>query len=201
MKTLIIDNFDSFTYIICDYISQLGGNPQVFKNNEIPASDIEKNKYTHIIISPGPGTPSRKKDFGVCTEVIKKFYKKIPILGICLGHQGIAHVFGAKIVKAPSPVHGKQSDIILDTADPLFKNLPRKIKAMRYHSLIIKPETLPPNFKITAKTKDNLIMAISHKKIPLFGIQFHPESIGTPQGKKILKNFLQIKIADWQFLC
>jgi anthranilate synthase component 2 len=197
MKLLILDNFDSFTFNLFQYCSELGAKTEVFRNNEISLAQIKKNKYTHIIISPGPGTPERKKDFGICGSVIKKFgingKQGIPILGVCLGHQGIVAAFGGKIVRAPEPVHGKQSRIRIDNTNPLFEGLPKTIEAMRYHSLVAEKKSLPRELKIIAETvKDGLIMAISHRTLPLFGVQFHPESIGTETGKRILKNFLKI---------
>lgn len=192
MKTLILDNYDSFTYNIFQYCAELSANPQVRCNDEITLKQISDEKYTHIIISPGPGSPEKQKDFGICAKAIKKFAGKIPILGICLGHQGISYVFGGKIKHAPEPVHGKRSKIALSAKSRLFRGLPAKIEAMRYHSLICDSKNLPRNFLPTAKTKSGIIMAIEHRIFPLFGVQFHPESIGTPYGKKILKNFLQI---------
>lgn len=203
IKTLIIDNFDSFTYNLYQYVAELGGNPVVVRNNAITTAEIARGsasgKFTHIIISPGPGSPDKKKDFGICGDVIKKFKGVIPILGVCLGHQGIIYHLGGRVIRAPEPVHGKRSEIKIDTSDVLFKGLPKIIEGMRYHSLIGEERTLPGELIITATTKhDGLIMAVSHKNsldgrpVSLFGIQFHPESIGTNFGKKILKNFLNI---------
>ncbi|MBI2463979.1 aminodeoxychorismate/anthranilate synthase component II [Candidatus Peregrinibacteria bacterium] len=189
MKTLIIDNFDSFTYNLYQYCAELGGNPIVCRNNEITIKDIEKNTFTHIIISPGPGTP--EKNFGICKKVIEVFTGRIPILGVCLGHQGIIFHFGGRIIRAPKPVHGKQSTVKLKITHPLFHGLPEKIKVMRYHSLIGEKKSLPKELEIIAET-DGLIMGISHKFADVFGVQFHPESIGTLHGKKILKNFFSI---------
>lgn len=204
MKTLIIDNYDSFTYNLYQYTAELGGNPVVKKNDEISLKQIEKLKPTHIIISPGPGTPEHKKDFGICAEVIKYFANRTPILGVCLGHQGIIHVFGGKIIKAPNPMHGKTSKIkILSDAqikklgckyESIFKSLPQKIEVMRYHSLVGDAKTFPQDFVVTAQTSDGLIMALQSRELPMFGIQFHPESFCTPHGKKIIKNFLAIRI-------
>lgn len=190
MKTLIIDNFDSFTYNLSQYVAELGGNPEVFRNNEITLPEIEAKKYTHIIISPGPGTPEKKEDFGICSEVIQILATKTPILGVCLGHQGIISTLGGKIIRAPFPVHGKRNLIHIKNHHPLFRGLPEKIEGMRYHSLIGERKNIPKELDIIAETDDGLIMAIAHKKYPLYGVQFHPESIGTPYGKEILKNFL-----------
>ena len=202
MKTLILDNYDSFTYNLFQYIAELGGNPAVFQNNQITLQEIKKGNYTHIIISPGPGSPVNKKDFGICVEVIKRFMEYLPILGVCLGHQGIIHALGGRVVKAPYPMHGKTSIIEIKSckkrianckAINLFRDLPMEIPAMRYHSLIVERSSIPNDLFITAETKnDRLIMGIQHKIYPLYGIQFHPESMGTPHGKEILKNFLEV---------
>lgn len=191
MKTLILDNYDSFTYNLFQCVAKFGGEPVVKKNNEISLSEIERGKFSHIIISPGPGIPSKKKDFGICSKVIKKFSGKIPILGVCLGHQGIVHVFGGKIVAAPLPVHGKKSGIEIPDRSGIFARLPRHIKVMRYHSLVAQQKGFPRELIVTARTvEDNLIMAFRHKKYPLWGVQFHPESYETPHGEKIIENFL-----------
>lgn len=191
MKTLILDNYDSFTFNLFQYIAELGGNPIVKKNDEILLLEIDQLQPSHIVISPGPGTPVEKRYFGICGDVIKKYAGKIPILGVCLGHQGIAHVFGGRIVKAPMPMHGKTSTIKISNRQNIFRGMPERIKAMRYHSLIVERETLPLDFIITAETEEGrLVMAFQHKEFPLWGIQFHPESIETPLGKDLLKNFL-----------
>lgn len=192
IKTLILDNYDSFTYNLFQYVAESCGNPIVKKNDGVSLSQIEKLKPTHIIISPGPGTPTRKKDFGICAEVIKKYAGKIPILGVCLGHQGIIHVFGGKIIQAPWPMHGITSLVNIKRSN-IFRGLPPKIPVMRYHSLIVDSQKIPKDFMVTAHTaKDKLIMAVQHKKFPLYGIQFHPESFETPHGKKIIRNFLSL---------
>lgn len=202
MKTLIIDNFDSFTYNLYQYVAELDGNPIVYRNNAISLKDIGCGGYTHIIISPGPGRPEKKKDFGICGSVIKKFAGRIPILGVCLGHQGIIHAFGGKIIRAKTPMHGKRSIILVKNSDALFKGLPEKIEGMRYHSLIAEKCSLPEDLKITAQTKqDKIIMGVAHKSFPLFGVQFHPESIGTKFGKKILENFLKIRARPAPLRC
>lgn len=193
MKTLIIDNFDSFTYNLYQYLAELGADPEVHRNNELSIRDIAERGYTHIVISPGPGSPDNKKDFGICSDVIKKCAGTIPILGVCLGHQGIIHTLGGNIIRAPKPVHGKRSLIRIKNSHRLFRGLPSLIEAMRYHSLIGDRRTIPTELEIIAETEaDHLVMAVAHKKLPLYGVQFHPESIGTPVGKQILKNFLNI---------
>ncbi len=189
MKLLLIDNFDSFTYNIFQYCAQLGVTAKVIKNNEMSYDEIAREGYSHILISPGPGSPENPEDFGVCSEVIQKSPSKI--LGICLGHQGIAQTLGATIVRAAAPMHGKTSLVKLDTTSPLFKGMNETIEVMRYHSLIIDEATLPKELKVIARTQqDNLIMGIAHTSRPLYGVQFHPESIGTPEGITILDNFL-----------
>lgn len=190
MKTLIIDNYDSFTFNLYQYIGELGGNPEVHKHDRITVEKIDNTEPTHIIISPGPGTVEKPEDFGVCEEIILQFMKKIPILGVCLGHQGIAKALGGTIEQAPRIMHGKTS-AIEHTGEGILKNLPNPFTAMRYHSLCITETNLPDDLRITARAQgENTIMAIQHSEYPLFGIQFHPESFATPEGKKILTNFL-----------
>ncbi len=170
----------------------MGGKPEVFTNRTISLKNIRQNQYSHIILSAGPGSVENPDDFGICAEAITAFAGKIPILGICLGHQGIAYQHGGKIIKAQQPVHGKKSWIYLQNTHPLFLGLPDKIEVMRYHSLVVDRFALPENLEIIAETDDyeKVIMALSHKQKKLFGLQFHPESIGTILGKKILQNFL-----------
>ena len=193
MYTLIIDNYDSFTFNLYQYTAELKGCPIVYRNDELDMKKIAKIKPTHIIISPGPGTPNNKEDIGICEEIIESFGAKIPILGVCLGHQAIVHHFGGKIKKAPEIFHGKTS-LIKHKVSPLFKDIPKEFEAMRYHSLIADTAKMPAKLKVTAQTKEGkLVMAVEHKKYPIYGIQFHPESIGTKYGKKIIENFLKIK--------
>lgn len=187
---LLIDNYDSFTYNLYQYLSEFNQDIKVFRNDKITIAEIEKLNPDYIIISPGPGVP---KDAGICVDVIKKFYKTKPILGVCLGHQAIGYAFGAKIVNAGKIVHGKVSNIF-HKGKSILKNIPNPFKATRYHSLIIDRETLSSDFDIIAETEDNLIMGIVHKNYPnLIGVQFHPESILTEEGKKILFNFIYNK--------
>ena len=193
MKTLILDNYDSFTYNLYQYFAELGGEPEVVRNDQITIAEIKKMNPSHIVISPGPGTPTKKADFGICDEVIKEFGPKKPILGVCLGHQGIASIYGGKIIQAPTIMHGKTSKIQLSQS-PIFKGLAKEIQAMRYHSLIIDPKSLPKCLDIIAmEEKEGIIMGIKHKKYQTIGIQFHPESIGTPTGKDMIENFLKLK--------
>ncbi|EKD94036.1 MAG: Para-aminobenzoate/anthranilate synthase glutamine amidotransferasecomponent II [uncultured bacterium] len=191
MKTLLIDNYDSFTYNLYQYIGELGGNPIVKKNDEVNREAVEKLSPTHIVLSPGPGTPEKDSDFGICQEVILTLGKHIPLLGVCLGHQGIVYAFGGKIIPAPEVRHGKTSAIQHD-GKTIFTGIANPFTAMRYHSLLADRTTLPDCLEISAVTEDELIMGVRHKTYPIEGIQFHPESIGTHEGKKILKNFLSL---------
>ncbi|WP_457627339.1 anthranilate synthase component II [Persephonella sp.] len=190
MKIFMIDNYDSFTYNIVQYFYELGADVIVKRNDEIAPEDIEKyDDIDAIVISPGPCTPN---EAGISVQVIKRYMGKYPIMGVCLGHQSIGAAFGAKIVKAKCLMHGKTSDIY-HTGEGLFKGIPSPFKAVRYHSLVIDRSTLPDEIEITAWTKeDNEIMAIAHKELPLWGVQFHPESILTEHGKKLLKNFMEL---------
>ncbi len=190
MKTLIIDNYDSFTYNLYQYFAELKAGPAVFANDRITLKDIDKFKPDRIVISPGPGTVENPKDFGICKEVILKFGPKIPLLGVCLGHQGIANAFGASIEHAPKIMHGKTSEIE-HNGKGIFAGLPNPFTAMRYHSLCVSEENFPKELVITARIKDEkTIMALEHVKFPIFGIQFHPESFATPEGKALLENFI-----------
>ena len=189
---LIIDNYDSFTYNLVHYVEEHNYKVQVFRNDKITLQKIRKLKPKKIIISPGPCTPD---EAGISIDLIKYFYKKFPILGVCLGHQSIGQAFNAKIIKASKIMHGKISTVT-NKGSKIFKGLPKKFDATRYHSLVIKNNTLPEYFKIISDTIDDnkkVIMGIQHIKYPIYGVQFHPESIATtPYGKKIIKNFLEI---------
>ena len=189
-KIVLIDNYDSFTFNLYHYLSSLKANVEVIRNNEITEKEIIKKKYNKIVISPGPGNPNQS---GNCLRIVKKFYKKIPILGVCLGHQIIGQVFGSKIIQAKKLMHGKTSKIE-SFSTGILKNLPRRFEATRYHSLIIDKKTLSKDLEIIAQTKEGIIMGIMHKKYNIHGVQFHPESIKTKIGIKILKNFLNYKI-------
>ena len=186
MKILLIDNYDSFTYNLYHYISSLKCNVEVFRNDKIDIKEIIKKKYKKIVISPGPGNPNQA---GNCLKIVKYFYKSIPILGVCLGHQIIGQVFKSKIIGAKKLMHGKTS-IIRHNGKGLFNGIKKKMIATRYHSLIIDRKTLGKDLIITAETKDNIIMGIMHKKYNVYGVQFHPESIKTTEGMKLLKNFI-----------
>lgn len=188
---LILDNYDSFTYNLYQLVGQLEKNIVVKRNDKITIEEIRELQPDSIIISPGPGNPTNKKDFGVCEDVIKEFKGKIPILGVCLGHQGIFATFGGKIKRA-EPIHGKLSKISHDK-EGIFKDVENTLVATRYHSLICDEESIPDCIEVTAKTEDGTIMAIKHADCPVFGLQFHPESIGTASGIKIIKNFLEVE--------
>ncbi|MBQ9885362.1 MAG: aminodeoxychorismate/anthranilate synthase component II [Lachnospiraceae bacterium] len=186
---LLIDNYDSFSYNLYQLIGTINPDIKVIRNNELGISEILVLNPSHIIISPGPGKPA---DAGICEDVIKYFKGKIPVLGVCLGHQAICEAFGGVVSHAKRLMHGKQSDISIDTACPIFKGLPDTIPAARYHSLSAKKETLPDELKITAMSDDDEIMAVMYRDYNIFGVQFHPESILSPTGDKIIKNFLSI---------
>lgn len=186
---LIIDNYDSFTYNLVQYLGELGEDPSVSRNDGITIAGIKRLKPSRIIISPGPGTPD---DAGISNNVIREFSGKIPILGVCLGHQCIGQVFGGEIVGAGRIMHGKTS-LIYHNGKDIFKSVKNPFEATRYHSLILKRKTAPRTLEITAETKQKEIMAVKHRKHPTRGVQFHPESILTSEGKKILKNFLEEK--------
>jgi len=189
MKILLIDNYDSFTYNLYHYISSLKTFVDVIRNNKIDDEEILNKKYNKIVISPGPGNPNQS---GNCIKIVKSLYKKIPILGVCLGHQIIGQVFGSKIIQAKKLMHGKTS-IIKSKKIGILKNLPSKFEATRYHSLIIDKKTLSKELIITAETNDGIIMGVKHNKYNVHGVQFHPESIKTPIGLNILKNFINYK--------
>ena len=189
MKIVLIDNYDSFTYTLYHYISQLKCKVEVYRNDKIDAKTILRKKFKKIVISPGPGNPNQS---GNCLKIVKSIYKKIPILGVCLGHQIIGQVFGSKIVQARKLMHGKTS-LIVSKQKGILRNLPKNFEATRYHSLIVDKKTLSKELEITAETKDGLIMGIQHKKFNIHGVQFHPESIKTKLGIKILKNFIDLK--------
>lgn len=185
---LFIDNYDSFTYNLVDYIGQMEPNLQVVRNDQSSAGEILRLQPQGIVISPGPGTP---QGAGISATVIRTCYRTIPILGVCLGFQAIGQVFGARIIRAPVPVHGKTS-AINHNRQGLFSGIPSPMPATRYHSLMIERESLPPDFIISATSSDGLIMGIQHRQFPLYGVQFHPESILTPDGMTLLRNWLEI---------
>ena len=185
---LVIDNYDSFTYNLVQYFGELGAELVVKRNDEISAAGIRKLAPEKIVVSPGPCTPS---EAGISCGTIREFGGKIPILGVCLGHQSIGQVYGGKVIRAPRLMHGKTSPI-LHTGENVFTGLPSPFEATRYHSLIVKRETLPLCLKITAETAEGEIMGLAHRELPVYGVQFHPESILTTEGKRLLKNFLDL---------
>jgi anthranilate synthase/aminodeoxychorismate synthase-like glutamine amidotransferase len=187
---LVIDNYDSFTYNLVQYLGELGADLVIYRNDKITIDEIKKLRPSRILISPGPGRP---KDAGISEEVIRRFAYSTPILGVCLGHQAIGEVFGGRIISAKSLMHGKTSQIYHDGRH-IFKGIPNPFEATRYHSLVVERASFPKALKITAWTKDREIMGLRHNACPVFGVQFHPESILTLQGKKMLKNFLEIKV-------
>jgi anthranilate synthase/aminodeoxychorismate synthase-like glutamine amidotransferase len=183
---LLIDNYDSFTYNLYHYLGELGAQVAVFRNDKITLEKIVSLRPEKIVISPGPCTP---KESGISCAVVRRFGEQIPILGVCLGHQCIGAAFGADIVRAPAIMHGKLSDVIHD-GRTIFQSLDNPFPAMRYHSLVIDPGSLSSELSVSARTPDDTIMGIRHKRFPIEGVQFHPESILTQQGKKLLRNFL-----------
>jgi anthranilate synthase component 2 len=183
---VVIDNYDSFTYNLVQYLGELGAELAVYRNDQVTIDELEALDPSHIVISPGPGTP---KDGGVSNAVIREFHRRVPILGVCLGHQCIAHVFGGEVSRAPRLMHGKTSTIY-HTGQGIFDNLSKTFTATRYHSLIVQ-EPLPDVLKLTAFTIEGEVMGISHRNVPTFGVQFHPESILTAEGKRLLWNFLR----------
>lgn len=187
---LLIDNYDSFTYNLVQVIGTINPDIKVIRNDAMSVEEIEKLKPSHIILSPGPGYP---KDAGVCEEVVRKLQGKIPILGVCLGHQAICEVYGAKITHARKLMHGKKSRVKIETESPIFAGMEEEIDAARYHSLIANEDTIPGCLQVLSTDENGEIMAVGHKEYPVYGLQFHPESILTPKGKTILENFLNYK--------
>ena len=186
MKILLIDNYDSFTYNLYHYISKFKKNVEVIRNDKINSKDILRKKYNKIVISPGPGNPTQA---GNCLKIVKNVHNKIPILGVCLGHQIIGQVFGGKIIKAKNLMHGKTSKI-KHNKKGLFKNIQNNFEATRYHSLIVDRKNFPNDLIITAETRNKTVMGLMHKKYNIHGFQFHPESISTKMGMKLIQNFI-----------
>ena len=184
---LVIDNYDSFTYNLVQYLGELGADVCVRRNDQVTVEEIEAQSPEKILISPGPGTPT---DAGVSLAVIERFAGRIPILGVCLGHQAIGQFFGGRVVRAPVPVHGKTAEVRHD-GKTIFENLDPSLRVGRYHSLLVERETLPECLEVSAVTPDDLIMALRHREMRIEGVQFHPESILTVEGKKLLANFLR----------
>lgn len=189
MKTIILDNYDSFTFNLYQYVGELDERPMVFRNDRITLEELRQLAPHRVIISPGPGNPEDPAYFGICQRVILELGPSTPILGVCLGHQGIVHAFGGRVVRAPEVMHGKTS-YVFHNDESVFFGLPRAFEAMRYHSLVGEPETLPKCLEVTARTWDSVIMGVRHREYPIHGVQFHPESIGTAVGRQVLQNFI-----------
>jgi anthranilate synthase component 2 len=190
---LLIDNYDSFSYNLFQLVGTINPDIKVIRNDEMTIEEIETLAPSHIIVSPGPGRPA---DAGICEKVIDYFKGKIPIFGVCLGHQAICETFGGVVGYAKQLMHGKMSIIDIDTTSPIFVGMEPKLQGARYHSLAAEEETLPKELKVIARTSDGEVMAVEHTDYPVYGVQFHPESILTPQGRQILENFLKVAITD-----
>jgi anthranilate synthase component 2 len=188
MKVLLLDNYDSFTYNLAQYLGELGHAPAVHRNDEMTLGDVEAMKPDRIVISPGPGRP---EDAGITVDVIRQFGRRVPVFGVCLGHQGIGHAFGGEVVRAPVLMHGKVSSIQHDGRG-VFAGVSQPFVAGRYHSLIV-ADPPPDALEITARTDDGIIMGLRHREWPVHGVQFHPESVLTGEGRQILRNFLELK--------
>lgn len=191
---LVIDNYDSFVYNLAQYLGELGWEPEVFRNDKITVEAIADKKPSHVVISPGPGTPD---DAGISNETIRQFGGRIPILGVCLGHQCIGQVYGGTIVRASVPMHGKSSQIFHD-GKTVYRGLPNPFAAARYHSLVIEPRSVPPCLEVSARTETGEIMGVRHRDYVVEGVQFHPESIMTEAGHDLLRNFLSYSSPVWK---
>lgn len=189
---LLVDNYDSFTYNLWHFLGELGAEVEVYRNDKISVHDALAARPDGLIISPGPCDPDRA---GICLELIKQAPEDLPILGVCLGHQCIGQAFGGRVVRGPEPMHGKMSDVI-NRGTGIFQGLPTRFSATRYHSLLVERSSLPTDLVITAETEDGLIMGLEHASRPIFGVQFHPESIASEQGYRLLSNYLRIAGAD-----
>ncbi len=185
---LLIDNYDSFTYNLVHYLGELGADVVVKRNDAVRADEALMLGARGLVISPGPCDPDKA---GICLELIKKAAGRLPILGVCLGHQAIGQAFGGKVVRAPAPMHGKVS-VMTHNGDGIFAGIPSPFRATRYHSLIVERETLPACFEVTSETEDGVIMGLAHRSLPIYGVQFHPESIASEHGHRLLKNFLRL---------
>ena len=192
MRLLLLDNYDSFTWNLAQYLQELGAETAVELNDRVSVDWVARQRFDALVISPGPGRPA---DAGISLDLVRAVAGRTPLLGVCLGHQAIAQAFGAAIVQAPTLMHGKTSPIVHDGRE-LFRGLPSPFEATRYHSLTVDASTLPPELVVTARTPEGVVMGLAHRSVPLFGVQFHPESILTLQGKQLLENYLQIA-ARW----
>ena len=187
-RVLLIDNYDSFTFNLLQRLGELGAQVEVIRNDAMTTADLINDPPERLVISPGPCTPN---EAGISVAAIRALSGRIPILGVCLGHQTIGAAFGGEVVRAPAPVHGKAEEVLHD-GEGLFKGAPQPLWAGRYHSLVVKASTLPPELRVTAKTRSGIIMALQHRTLPTYGLQFHPESILTPDGQVLLRNFLAV---------
>jgi len=187
MRVLVIDNYDSFTYNLVQYLGELGAEVLVKRNDEISLEEIPDLHPDRIVVSPGPCTPN---EAGISLEVVEKAPERIPVLGVCLGHQAIGQAYGGRVVRAAEPVHGKTAKILHD-GEGVYEGLPQGFEATRYHSLVVEPESVPECLTVTSRTEDGVIMGVRHKQRPVEGVQFHPESVLTEDGRKLLKNFLE----------
>lgn len=188
-RVLVIDNYDSFTFNLVQLLGELGVEPLCYRNDAISLSEIQALKPTHIVLSPGPGHPENPRDFGICLEVLRRISPKVPTLGVCLGHQGIAVAYGGRIREAPEPVHGKASRVY-HNGRGIFRGLPQGFRAGRYHSLIVDPDSLPRELRVCAVGERGEVMGLRHERFPIEGVQFHPESVLTEHGARLLANFL-----------
>jgi anthranilate synthase/aminodeoxychorismate synthase-like glutamine amidotransferase len=191
MRVLVLDNYDSFVYNLAQGLRSLGCEVAVVRNAAWSLAEVRAYAPDALVISPGPGRPKEARHFGICAEVIRELHAELPMLGVCLGHQGIVHAFGGAIIRAPRVMHGKTSEI-RHSSRGVFVGLPAPFVAMRYHSLVADPATIPACLEVTAVASDATIMGVSHRSAPLHGVQFHPESIGTPDGPRLLDNFLRL---------
>lgn len=191
-KVLLVDNYDSFTHNLYQALAILGAQVEVHRNDAIDLAAARALAPSHIVLSPGPGHPENARDFGICGALVDALKGQVPILGVCLGHQGIAHRLGAPVVRAPSIWHGKVDEVQHD-GQGLFAGLPQPMDVMRYHSLVVDADAMPAELEITARNAEGLVMAYRHRRLPLVGVQFHPESIGTPDGPALLANFLRME--------
>ena len=189
-RVVILDNYDSFTYNLYQRIGEISGTPaKVFRNDRVTVEQVFALEPTHLIVSPGPGNPEDPSYFGVCRQVLLSVGSRAAVLGVCLGLQGIGAAFGGRIMRAPEPMHGK-ARLVTHDGEGIFRDIPNPMLAMRYHSLVVDPAHVPSCLRITARTEDGLIMGLVHRELPIQGVQFHPESIGTPHGVELLRNFI-----------
>ena len=191
-RVLLIDNYDSFTHNLYQLLGELGAEVDVVRNDAVDVAGAEALHPTHVVLSPGPGHPARERDFGVCGALIDAMGPRLPLLGVCLGHQGIAHRLGGRVSRASRIMHGKVDHVTHDGTG-LFAGLQPRLEVMRYHSLAVEPDSLPETLRVTARSDDGTVMALAHRAWSMFGVQFHPESIGTPLGSVLLGNFLEME--------